>query len=218
MKTPYITTLILAAGFATPVLADGCLLPGEPATRDNTPASLTLAELREPGREGRLLYYLVSGYCRNVSQADAWERGMADERGPRREHMATWVAKARERAAEYRRLALARLESHPAEINDALYSHGSTDSVLFQAVAANDAELVRALLAHGAIPFLHEHEGWEWYGAPQGDLLLRGEATKPEILDMLRKARAEYNVLEIMLRAQAEGIELKPRYIQRPAK
>ncbi len=198
MKTQHLITLLVAACFTTAAFGEWHLVPGDPDAPDAEFHPLTPGDLRELPRRGRLLYHLVECY-RRCTDPDAF-------------------TKERAAAAECRRLVLERIESHPDEINDVLLDHGGTDSVLYHAVRSNDVELVRLLLDKGAIPFLHEQDGWDTLGPSKGDLLLRMRGTKPEIIDMLRKERRRYNVLEIMIQAKKNGVDLKSTWPKRPAK
>ncbi len=198
MKTRHLLPLVAAcaAWFAMPAAATGGgLLPADPdLPKESPPFALTPEKAREQWSQKRLLHPLLEAY---------WQR--VDAGQP-------------ERAAAFRELVLARLESHPHEVNDAMLDHGSTYSGLFLAIHANDVELVRLMLEKGAIPFLHEEKGWVRFGSQTGDLLLRIPGTKPEIIAMLREARSQYNVLEIMLQAQKHGVELRQSEPSRPRK
>ncbi len=224
MKTPstLILSALLALGAVAPALADACLIPADTDKPTEYPIYNDVSTIREQWQTNRLLYHLVYEYQLHVRQIAAWERGLEDSTGTRREELLEGLTTFRARAKEYRALILERLQSHPEEVNDALLDHGSTGSVLYKAILSNDVELVRLLLEAGAIPFLHEHPGWA--GKASGEVLLRWageegcEATKPEIVTMLQKARSQYNVLEIMIQAQQRGVDLKASSPQRPRK
>ncbi len=198
--------------------ADAILIPGEPDAPREYPIYPPLSAIRGQWQQQRLLFHLVDIYQEHVRQIAAWERGVRDETGSFRDELTEELARWRARVPEIRDLVMERLESHPGEVNDALLDHGSTGSVLYHAVLSNDAELVRLLLEKGAIPFLHEHPFWD--GSAAGEELLfrekEGVAIKPEIIAMLREARSQYNVLEIMLQAQKHGVELRNGCPRRP--
>ncbi len=217
MKTKtYIPLLLAFAALAVPAPAIGSIIPGEPAKAAYGPGvrkSENLALLCDK--------YTVAAY--QVRRMQNWvDSSTSDESKAQNE---AWLAERRQERERLRAAIIARLDSHPDEVNDVLCSHDWFTSPLSCAVQVNDAGLVRLLLDRGALPFLGYAEG-DFLGR-DGDALVtpsrvdsqapwQVQETSPEIREMIRHARSEYNVLEVMLQARARGMDLRRKYPVRP--
>ncbi len=219
MKTHY-HSLILAAVFAAATFcpqaqAVGGIVSGTPHQA---------ADSHDRGH----LVYLCHKYvyaCAQLRRMQQWVDTSTTDKG--KAECEAWRDEARKACEESRADIVARMESHPHEINAVQTDHDWYTSPLCSAIQVDDVELVRLMLAKGAIPFL-TYADTDFLG-PDGDTLVTPsrvgrdcdwqiKETSREIRDLLRKARSEYNVLEVMLQAQAAGINLKEKAHQRPTK
>lgn len=103
----------------------------------------------------------------------------------------------KERIAQARKELVKRVDTYPDEINDTLWAHYALEaSPLYAAVFGNDCDLVEYMLQKGALPFLPD----DCYS----DLELSRDAKA-----VLFRARSQYNVLEICLKARKAGIKIE---------